>query len=306
MPDILAHYHMYDFRARCVVAVTTDLVREAQRRHGLDPITTIAVGRALSCAAMLASTLKAGKDYIHCSFAGENGPLNKVLAECNGDGECRGYAVPARIGTVTDAAHAPTQDPKIQDLRIPQSIGEAMGGKGVLTVTRAAGASRQPYTAMSAFENGEIASDVARYLTDSEQIPSAVAAGVKLDRNGQVLGAGGVLVQRLGGAELEEDVLRSIEHRMRLQLNLSERIAHGESCDQIVSFLQGGQGTFGALTTRALCFRCSCSRSKMANALAALGEEQLKDIRRETGKIEVRCPYCEDTQLFRLEELISH
>ena len=53
MSDTLAHYHMFDYRARCAVAVTTEIVREAQRRHDLDPITTIAVGRAINETALL-------------------------------------------------------------------------------------------------------------------------------------------------------------------------------------------------------------------------------------------------------------
>ena len=81
MADVLAHYHLYNYKARCAIAITTDTTREAQRRHGLDPLTTIAVGRAISCSALLASTLKRGREYVHCSFSGEGGPLHKVIGE---------------------------------------------------------------------------------------------------------------------------------------------------------------------------------------------------------------------------------
>ena len=294
MADVLAHYHMFDYKARCAVALTTELVRDAKRRHDLDPLTTIAVGRALSCAALLASTLKQGKEYVHCSFAGE-GVLSRVIGECNGDGHCRGYAVPARIMDVLEPGG-----------KVPESVGEATGhGRGMLTVTRGRAGEHSPYTAVLSLANGEIATDIARYLTESEQIPSAVAAGVKLSVDGDVVAAGGVLVQKLGGAELDDAVLTGLEQHMA-SIHLSDRIASGASVDDLVDYVAGGDKHYGLLTTRPLLFQCSCSRDRMASALASLGEEQLRQIRRETGKIEVRCQYCSEARQFRIEELLTH
>jgi molecular chaperone Hsp33 len=293
MADVLVHYHMFDFKARCAVALTSGIAAEAKRRHDLDPITSIAVGRAISCAALLASTLKAGKAYVHCSFAGE-GVLSRVIGECNGDGDCRGYSLPARIMDVLEPGG-----------KVPESVGEAMGHRGVLTVTRGVAGELQPYNAISALENGEIATDIARYLTDSEQIPSAVAAGVKLSAEGNVVAAGGVLVQKLGGVDLPDDALTQLEERLR-HLQLSDRIAAGESTDAIVRYLQGSATGFGKLTERPLAFKCTCTRDKMAQALMGIGEEQLRQIRRETGKLEIRCQYCGDERQFRLEELLTH
>ena len=92
----------------------------------------------------------------------------------------------------------------------------------------------------------------------------------------------------------------------RLDPVLIDRIAAGETTDQIVGFLQGGVGGYGLLTKRDLAFRCTCSRERMAQALIVLGEEQLREIRAETGKIEVRCQFCSETHQFRLEELLTH
>ena len=94
--DRLEHYHMFDYRARCAFAVTTETTREAQKRHGLDPLTTIALGRAIGCVALLASTLKKGDEYIHATFQSE-ALIRRLVAECNGFGHCRGYVSPPRI-----------------------------------------------------------------------------------------------------------------------------------------------------------------------------------------------------------------
>lgn len=293
MPDILDHYHMFDFKARAAVAVTTETVREAQKRHGLDPLTTIAFGRAVSCAALLASTLKQGKQYIHCSFAGR-GLISRVVAECNGDGDCRGYVSPSRV-----------LDDQPEGTVVPDSVGEAMGGAGLLTVTRGFPGDKSPYHAMIELMSGEIAADVARYLTESEQIPSAVAAGVKLSPDGEVLAAGGIIVQKLGGTNLEERVLVDLETKMTTNLELSDRLARGETPEDIIRFLAGPENATGLLSTRPLRFQCSCSRERMASALMSLGEEQLKAIQDEIGGLETRCHYCSTTHGFRLGELLK-
>jgi molecular chaperone Hsp33 len=286
---------MYDYRARCAVAVTTQITRDAQRRHNLDPLTTIAFGRAVSCAALLASTLKVGHEYVLCNFASNEGPLQKVVAECNGQGDCRGYVSPPQIGLVLEAGDV-----------IPASVGEAFGGTGLLTVTR--GQPGQPgRNAVCEFLHGEIASDMARFLTESEQIPSAVAAGVKLSAEGEVLAAGGVLFQKLGGVDLDDKAIGDVEHRMaKSELELSERIFRGESTDALVAYLQGAGGGFGLLMQKPLQFRCTCSREKMMAALMALGQEECSKILEETGKLEMRCTYCGDTHNFRLDELTVH
>lgn len=296
MTDSLVHYHLHHFKARAAIALTTEIVRDAQRRHGLDPLTTIAVGRAISCAALLASVLKKGREYFHCSFIGEGGPLQKVVGECNGDGHCRGYASPSRLVDVLTAG-----------MPIPQSVGEALGGAGRLSVTRGLPQEdAQPYNAVIALFDGEIATDVAKYLTESEQIPSAVAAGVKLSPDGEVLAAGGVLVQKLAGTDLSDQVLKDLEYKMAHELHLTERLARGETPADLIEFLQGGKEGFGLLTSRPIEFRCTCSRQKMADAFAAISEQELREIQRDTGMLEMRCHYCSTRQEFQLAELIKH
>jgi molecular chaperone Hsp33 len=283
---------MYDFRARCVIVSTKDIVRELKTRHGLDPLTTIALGRAISCVAMLASTLKQDAEYVSCSWSG-TGILEKVYAECTGSGDCRGYTRPESVA----------EDLEIEELQ-PECVGDVLGTTGTLTVLRGRrDGSATPYTAVSEFMNGEIAADVARYLAESEQIPSAVAAGVKLSPEGEVLSSGGILVQKIAGTDLDDEILKDLEQRMSKDLNLSDRLAAGASHDELLSLLHKGNASHGLLLERNLQFGCTCSRDRMIAALVMLGEDQIKQILDEFGKIEARCPYCAATEQFRIEEL---
>jgi len=292
MSDYLKHYQMYDFHARCVVVSTKEIIQTLKARHELDPITTIALGRAISCVAMLASTLKSEVDYLSCTWRGE-GILEKVYAECNGAGDCRGYTTPESVA----------EELEIEEL-MPEKVGDVLGQVGTLTVShgRRDGTS-SPYSAVIEFMNGEIASDVARYLAESEQIPSAVAAGVKLSPSGEVLASGGVLIQKIAGTNLDEKIVTDIETKMIESLNISDRLAAGSSDEEILNFLTGKNGKHSVLLERSLQFKCTCSRERMSAALIMLGEEQIRQILDEFGKIEARCPFCANTEKFRVEEL---
>ncbi len=296
--DGLSHFHLMDYRARAVVAVTTEVVREAQRRHGLDPLTTIAFGRAISCVALLASNLKRANDYIHGSISGD-GVLKKIVAECNGTGDCRGYTTPFTLVPVLSQ-----RVERSQDVKVPESVGEAVG-PGRLTVTKGSYGEGTPYAAIVDLASGEIAADFARFLSESEQIPSAVAAGVKLDPNGRVLSAGGILVQRLGGAVVSDDELKGLGEKIS-KINISDRIALGESAEDLVKYMQSAQEAWGLLAHRELRFKCTCSREKMALTAMGLGPAELENLISEVGKIEVNCVYCSSSQQFNLSELAKH
>src|SRR5690606_20712958 len=144
------------------------------------------------------------------------GPLQKIIAECTGNGEVRGYTAHPQIVRVLGS-----EGP------VPSSVGEALGREGTLFVTRGR-LGEEPYRTINQFADGEIASDVTKYLAEADQIPSAVAAGVKLSAEGEVLGAGAVLVQQLGGQLLKGKELKMLETKMA-EVGISDRIAAGES-----------------------------------------------------------------------------
>src|SRR3712207_9525789 len=62
----------------------------------------------------------------------------------------------------------------------------------------------KPYTSTTPLVTGEIGEDLAYYLTESEQTPSAVGLNVLLDQEDKVKVAGGFMLQVLPGASDEE------------------------------------------------------------------------------------------------------
>lgn len=66
---------------------------------------------------------------------------------------------------------------------------------------------REPYSGVVEIQSGEIADDIAYYLTSSDQIPSAVSLGVLLNEDSSVREAGGFIVQLMDGATDETAAL---------------------------------------------------------------------------------------------------
>lgn len=76
-------------QVRVMAAVTTDLVREAQRRHDTAPTATAALGRALTGAALLGATLK-DEQTLTLRIIGD-GPLGAIVVDATAGGLVRGY-----------------------------------------------------------------------------------------------------------------------------------------------------------------------------------------------------------------------
>src|SRR5690348_12686009 len=79
MPDLIISASAPEAGFSIVAGITTDLVREAQRRHGLSPTATAAVGRLTTGAALLGSTLK-GRERVSLQISGD-GPLRSIVAD---------------------------------------------------------------------------------------------------------------------------------------------------------------------------------------------------------------------------------
>lgn len=275
---------IYDGKFRIALVNATDSTREAQRRHGLDPLTTIALGRALVCAALCGSTLKNNFEYISLNFQGD-GPLRNVLAEFVAPGSLRGFVGVPQLASVLNP-----EDP------VPEFVGEVLGA-GTLTVRRALEGG-QPYTGICNLRSGEIAEDVAHYFLESEQIPTSVIAGVQLDKEGSVTSAAGLIIQKIGSDETVEEILEDIEQNLKSHLAISKHVAAGKTIESIAAAIFGKkQGQ--SLERKQIGFRCFCSRSRMEIGLLQMKLEELKEIEKEQGKITTICHYCGDSYDFQ-------
>jgi molecular chaperone Hsp33 len=292
--DVVLTGLIHNNSLRCAIAITTESTRTAQEKHGLDPLATLALGRAFACTALMGSGIKNDLHFVHCCIDG-GGPLGPVVAEFIAPASLRGYVGHPRLLDTLKPG-----DP------IPQSVGEAVGQSGTVTIRRGETGKSEPYSGVSALVSGEIAQDIAQYFLESEQIPTIVAAGVKLGKHGEVLGAGGILVQKVGGQEIEDGVLQEFENKFANDFNLSHRIAAGVTAEEIMRDLVGTEYQNVQAEAIPIGFHCFCSRDRMATTLMGLGEKELRSIVADVGKLEMKCHYCAAVSKFELQELLQH
>ncbi|HLN61626.1 MAG TPA: Hsp33 family molecular chaperone HslO, partial [Symbiobacteriaceae bacterium] len=156
------------------------------------------------------------------------------------------------------------------------------------------------YTGTSEIISGEIAEDLAYYLTKSEQTPSAVALGVRVAPDGSVTGAGGVLLQLLPAA--------TDEQREQLEVNLqalgavSKAAEMGMKPEEILAAVMAGI-PYKLLERRDIHFACRCSRERAGDTLASLGREDLLHLIEQEGGAELNCHFCNEKYHFTEADL---
>ena len=186
MADEIVRAMTADGYVKAVAVTGRDLVERARNIHTLLPMATAALGRTLLGASMLGDMLKEQKGSLTLQIKG-GGPLGTVLAVSDYEGNVRGYV----------------QNPHVELMEKHQGkldVGAAVGSTGTLTVIKDIGL-KEPYVGSIGLFSGEIADDLAMYFVESEQIPTACALGVLVDRDQSVSAAGGYLIQLLPGAD---------------------------------------------------------------------------------------------------------
>jgi len=279
MTDYLVRIITETENIRALACVTTDLADEARRRHGAWPTASAALGRALTAGALMGALLKTGQ-RVALRFEG-NGPLKKILVEADSNGAVRGCVGAPEV-------HLETPEGKLD-------VGNALGKAGFLTVTKDLGM-KEPYHGMVQLMSSEIAEDLALYLTESEQTPSAVGLGVFVEPENRVSAAGGFLIQALPGAD-GATIDRLMAHIEGLP-PLTSLLREGKTPEQLLEELFKGI-PFKTLEKRALAFRCSCSREKIESAVLSLGTGEIDDMIQRDGGAEVTCEFCR--QVCRLD-----
>ncbi len=274
MRDQLARAMAAKGKIRAVACITTKLSDDISFLQGASPAVTLAMGRALPGAALLASTLKHGQ-RLALRFEG-NGPMQRLIVEADWDGALRAtVAVPEAMAD-----------------RVPGLLGRA----GFLTVTKDLGL-KDPYSGMVQLYTSEIAEDLAYYLTESEQIPSAVGLGATLTDEGRIEVSGGFLIQSLPPSDeaAVEQIMATIDTLPPLTTLLKE----GKTPQELLELLLAGV-EHHPLESTDLFFRCGCSKEKVEKALIAIGRPELERLIAEQGEADVTCEFCR--QQYRLEK----
>ncbi|MDL2225516.1 Hsp33 family molecular chaperone HslO [Eubacteriales bacterium OttesenSCG-928-M02] len=273
-----------DGQASCILIDGTEIVKEAQGIHGLSPVATAALGRALMGAILMAADLKEMGGDITLSIAGD-GPLGKILVIADNEGNARGRVDNPHLALPL------TAEGKLD-------VGGAVGRDGTLTVVRDVGF-REPYQGRVSLYTGEIAEDIAYYYATSQQQPCLWYLGVHLDRDGSVLSAGGLSISPLPGCS--EEALRKIELGVPLYSDLANMLVDNTLAQCLPIVLHGL--AYKVLEESPVAYRCNCTRERMERALISLGAAELESMIEEDKGAELSCQFCNRTYQFSEEDL---
>ncbi len=283
--DRIYRFVMADRMIRGAIVHSTRMVNEMRANHDLGPLETLMLGQAYIAVSLLCSTLKTRNDKlsmnIQCS-----GPVKGLDVESNVFGEVRGYLKTQQI-----------------EVKNPEKIKylSTLYGAGFLTMTKYLENAPTPYSGQVALEHGSIAEDLAHYFLISEQIPTGFKLSVFFDDKEEVVGAGGIFLQALPGA----DTSKVIEAEKMIQNidSLGEAFANGRSPEDII------HKEFSNLEPKFLSnsrveFFCRCSKERMEGYLRNLPKEEKEDMM-ENGPfpVEVRCHHCNSVYRFSKDEL---
>ncbi len=263
-----------DLTLRIAAVNATEVVQHMQKLQNTYPLATVAVGRSMVGAILMASQLKEGQ-MVGLLFRG-SGPLQSVYAEASFEGHVRGYTP------------NPQYQPENYDNGL--SVSKAMG-IGLLSVARHQPFQKQPFYGTVDMVTGEIGQDIAHYLHQSHQIRSLVSLGVYLDADGKVQTAGGVLIEVMPG--VEESVVEKIQNNYdQKKPNISKMLLDGATAmDLVKPFMEGIEFT-ELEHNHSLEYFCPCTKERVTRALETLGEEELQDMINKKEDADVTCQIC--------------
>ncbi|MCB6898973.1 Hsp33 family molecular chaperone HslO [bacterium 210917-DFI.7.65] len=285
MTDRLIRAITADGMVKATAVTTRELTERARQIHKTLPVVTAALGRTLAAASMMGNALKSEGASLSIQVRG-GGPVGAIVAISDSEGNVRGYA-----------EHPQVDLPLRSDGKL--DVGAAVGCDGTLTVIKDL-CMKEPYIGSVQLLGGEIAEDIAQYFVESEQIPTACALGVLVDRDQSVRCAGGYLIQLLPGAG--EDVISKVEAGVYAAGAVTKLLTANDDPEAMLRTVLS-EFELEVLETAPVAYRCTCSRDRVERALLSLGADELRQMLDEQGHAELTCQFCDQVHQFSGEDL---
>ena len=273
MNDYILRATFADDSGRIFVANTKDTVNKAFEYHKTSPVVTAALGRTLTGAAIMGSMLKSEDDLLTVTVKGD-GPAGGLTVTADNRVNVKGYA----YNPVVDIPLKPNGK-----LDVSGAL-----GYGTMTVIKDLGL-KEPYVGQIPLVSGEIAEDLTYYFAKSEQVQSAVALGVLVDRDYTVKQSGGFVVQMLPSAD--DSVITKLEEKMSSIRSITQMLDAGMGCEEILNEVVGDMQP-KILDRIPVNFYCNCTRERVEKALISVGRKELEDILANEKQATLHCHFC--------------
>ncbi len=256
---------------RSVLVGLEQSYQQALARHHYPALINTLLGEMMAAVSLLSATLKFdGRLILQAQSANQ---LKVLMAECNHQRDLR--AIARFDGELPEQA-------EFCDL--------LAGGQLVITIEPEQG---KRYQGVVPLEGKQLSNCLEAYFAFSEQLPTKIhlaadehrAAGFML----QVMPAKGDSADDWEhfsclAATLSDDELLNLDNETILR-----RLFHEEDCR--------------LFDADALQFKCDCSRKRTGDALRYMTQEELEEIIRDEGSIDVSCQFCNELYQFDLADI---
>lgn len=284
MGDYIVRATAANNQIRAFAATTKEMVEFARQAHNTSPVATAALGRLLTGGAMMGAMQKGDKDLltlqIKCS-----GPIQGLTVTADSHGNVKGYV----------------NNPEV--MLPPSAKGKLDVGKaldlGVLSVIKDMGL-KEPYVGQTNLVSGEIAEDLTKYFAESEQVPSAVALGVLMNKENTVRRAGGFIIQLMPFAD--DEVIDKLEAKINSITSITALLDKDMTPEMILEEVLGEFGVEIMEKTETR-FHCNCSKERVEKAIVSIGKKDIQEMIDDGKPIEVNCHFCNENYHFSVEEL---
>ncbi|MFS0673882.1 Hsp33 family molecular chaperone HslO [Ornithinibacillus sp. 179-J 7C1 HS] len=284
MSDYLIKATTYKGMVRAYAIRSTNMVEEARRRQDTWATASAAMGRTMTISAMMGAMLK-GNDSLTVKVEG-GGPIGAIVADANAEGEVRAYVTNPHVDFELNA-------------KGKLDVARAVGTTGSISIVKDLGL-REYFTGQTPIVSGEISEDFTYYFATSEQVPSAVGAGVLVNPDHTILASGGFIVQVMPGAD--EEVIDKLENRIKTFPPISSLVQAGKTPEEILEQLFEGE-ELKIHEKMPVQFKCKCSKERLANAIIGLGKQEIQEMIDEDHGAEASCHFCNENYHFSEEDL---
>lgn len=293
--DGMSVFVMADGRFRGAFFNGTELINQMRVQHNLGILETLVLGQGILCAALMIQTMK-GKEHIVFRYD-TNGPARGFSVEVDSTGYVRGFIL---------------QNPIPIDKPLESWDLKPFLGDGTITVTKYIEGAKEPHIGTTEIVYKNIAQDLAWYFSQSEQINTAFNTSIQFDKEGRVIGAGGLFLQSIpvyGGKKSEADekendkiedfanmaqdeLLRRAENAFRAMPSIGQWFADKGTREDVV------YGLFRefnpkVVLERDIIFDCPCTAEGYAAQIKHLPKAELESIlQEEADPLEVICQNC--------------
>ena len=289
--DEMSVFVMSEGRIRGALFHGTRFVNQARLQHNLGILETMIFGNACLCGALMIPTMK-GQEHINWRYE-IDGKAKGFNVEADSKGFVRGFLLNERIPV----------DKPLENWNLSPFL-----GKGFMTFTTIRPNEKNHQESTVQIDSCNIAKDLAWYYKQSEQVSTAFNTSIQMDKQGRVIGAGGMFLQVMpetGGTKkngsvknssadvkADEKLLERAELAFKTAPSLGQWFSEKGTHEDIIYGLFREFKPSIALK-RDIKFDCPCNKEYFLDYIKRLPKSEVEDIKKNgPNPLEVRCNNC--------------